>query len=1131
MTKLDDATNAQNRAAAPDVSTWLTANAGSGKTRVLTDRVARLLLAGTAPEHILCLTYTKAAASEMQNRLLAQLGRWAMLAGDDLRAELARIGAEEGADLPAARRLFARAIEAPGGLKVQTIHAFCASILRRFPLEAGVPHGFTELDERSASLLRAEVLDRMVEENAPEIADLTAIHSGHDLDRWLAVLTGADSRIGPPDHAALCQFAGIAPDDTSEALVRDMFAGLDAQLIRAVIKLAETGSKNDQKLADRLSAGNWDAPDMAEVEILENTLLFGAGAKAAFGPKLGKVLTKATLARFDQGDALDALAEQVAENRLRRIGLDFVDQAMALHRFGHVFNSRYQAAKLARGWLDFDDLITRTDALLSKPDMAPWVLYRLDGGIEHILVDEAQDTSPAQWRVIRHLTDEFMAGKGAADQPRTLFVVGDPKQSIYSFQGADIAVFADRHDEFAAGFAAAGMPMQDAALRHSFRSSPAVLQLVDAIFEGESGRGLGGTPEHIAFHAEMPGRVDLWPVVEPPEKPEERQWDDPLDLIHPEDAPARLAEGVAEGVAAMLGQPIRLRDGAVRPIRAGDVLILVQRRSALFHQIIAALKRRHLPVAGADRLRLGGELAVRDIRALLAFLATPEDDLSLASTLRSPLFGLSEDGLYRLAAGRAPGEFLWARMRAAGPESMHEVLSDLLSMTGALRPYELISRILLRHGGRERLIARLGPEADDGIDELLSQALAYEAKFPPSLTGFLVWLEEDDVEVRRQPGSAGEGEGLIRVMTVHGAKGLESPVVLVPDGAKRRQPRGDSLLRQSNGPALPRGRADMRPEALQKLVDDQSAANEEERRRLLYVALTRAESWLILGAAGEAGEDGDSWHSMVAAGFDRAAARGLVSEVIDTPVGPDGRRIAVGDWPVTQITPATPVAEAPPSLPDWLLTRPPDMSPPPRPVAASGLGGAFTLEGTEASADAPLFGTRLHLLLEHWDRLAGIEDAQRLLADAEGGAPDGAMLDLLWSEAEAVTSAAGMTELFRPAPGDKVLTEVPLTAPVPGLGVLHGVLDRLLIGPDRVQVIDYKSNRMVPDRPEDVPLGILRQMAGYHTAVAAIWPDRRVEVAILWTAARRLMVLPEALLLAEAARLGTPPLDLNGRDT
>ena len=1111
---MDEATLAQVRAADPGRSTWLTANAGSGKTRVLTDRVARLLLAGTAPEKILCLTYTKAAATEMQNRLLARLGKWAMLPEADLRAELARLGegADAAPDLRAARRLFARAIETPGGLKVQTIHSFCAGVLRRFPIEAGVPHGFTELDDRSAALIRSEIIEDMARENAPQLDDLLALHSGENLDAFLSGLRGFEA---PADRDVLWQASGLGPDDSRDALIAQTFAE-GARVIPALIPHLLKSGVTDQRAAAKLAPGNWLQPGPAELTILEDVLLTGAGAKVPFGAKYDSFPAKAVR----QGpaaaliDDLAILMERVESARPRRVALSHAEKTLALHRFAHAFLNRYRAEKAAHGWLDFDDLIDRTARLLSENSMAQWVLFRLDGGIDHILVDEAQDTSPAQWQVIERLTDEFTAGHGSREGGRSLFVVGDPKQSIYSFQGADIAVFEARRTGFAEAFAAIQNPMQVLELRHSFRSSTAILSLVDQVFAGDAARGLGDPPQHRAFRSAMPGRVDLWPAIPKPDKPEPGDWTDPVDLPAENSETTQLARAIADAIADMLGKPIfDAKSGAVRRIRAGDVLILVQRRSDLFAEIIAALKSANLPVAGADRLKLAGEMAVRDIRALLSVLATPEDDLSLASVLRSPLFGLTEEQLYRLATGRKRGEYLWRRLRDSGHRAAVDLLSDLMGQTGFMRPYDLIQRLLIRHGGRERLIARLGAEAQDGIDELLSQALSYEGSETPSLTGFLVWLAGDDVEVRRQPGSAGaDGEGLIRVMTVHGSKGLESPIVIMPDSAKRRAPREGQVLVDPDGRALWRGRKGERPDAVEDLAAHLTERQLQERKRLLYVGLTRAESWLIVAAAGETGTDEDSWHAMVEAGFGRSD---LTEDRLPAPWGGEIRRLRFGDWPQTAPD-ALRVAAAPVAEPDWLRAAPPPMPAKRRPVAATSLGGAKVIAGGDGDAEAAmLFGTRLHLLLEHLpgrDAADWPAIARDVLTDAEGGLPEPAALVGLLDEAQAVLSAPDLAEVFALPEGAEVMAELALAAPLPGVGTVWGKIDRLVITKDRVLAVDYKSNRDVPSRPEAVPLGILRQMAAYHAALAAIWPDRAVETAVLWTATRSLMPLPDALI-------------------
>ncbi len=1120
----DDATLRQQAAAHPARSTWLSANAGSGKTRVLTDRVARLLLAGCAPERILCLTYTKAAASEMQNRLLRRLGEWAMLPEPDLRAALADLGAGADADLRAARRLFARAIETPGGLKVQTIHSFCAALLRRFPLEAGVPHQFQEMDERSGALMRAEIIDQMVEARAPEMADLLALHSGENLDGFLMRLAGQAAAF--ENGADPGELAGIAPGDEIEALLGDVFDGGEAALFTALTPHLVAGGKTDQGAAAKLSAGNWRAPGLAELAILEDVLLTGASAKEPFSPKTGKFPTKAVQAAASSMPELDDLMERVADQRPRRIGLEFAARSGALQRFARAFLRRYAAAKALRGWLDFDDLIRRAAQLLSDPSVAQWVLFRLDGGIDHILVDEAQDTSPAQWQVIERLTAEFTAGEGAAgDRVRSLFVVGDPKQSIYSFQGADVAVFEARRQGFDADFRAAGQDMQMLSLDHSFRSSRAVLELVDATFRGEHVRGLGGPVHHIAFHGDRPGRVDLWPVVPKPDKPEEGDWTDPVDQPAEDAETTVLARAIATEIRRLIAAGTPIYDAHTRdwrPVGAGDFLILVQRRKGMFHDIIRECKAAGLPIAGADVLKLAGELAVRDIRSVLAFLSTPEDDLALAEAMRSPLFGLSEDELYRLAAGRKRDEYLWRRLRDSDHAGVLEVLKDLRDKSGYVRPYDLISRLLVHHGGRERLLARLGPEAEDGIDELLSQALAYEATEPPSLTGFLVWLTGDDVTVKRQ---AGSGAGLIRVMTVHGAKGLEAPVVILPDTAKRRAPNESPVLSIPDAAPVWRGTKDERPEALAPYVAAEAQAREDERKRLLYVALTRAESWLIVAGAGETGSGDESWYAMIEQGF--ARAEGLAASSLPAPTGGEIRRLAFGDWPERAEAERPGRMAVTPDLPGWMLEQPATPRPPRLPVAATALGGAKVLgQGGGASddpAEAMRAGTRLHLLLEHLPgRAAGDWPgiARAVLAGSEAGLPAAPDLAAMLDEVAALTAAPDLAVLFSPPEGTTVLAEVDLTAPT-AFGQLNGTIDRLLVMPGRVLAVDYKSNADWPAEAGEVPLGILRQMGAYRAALRAIYPDRLIGTAVLWTRPGILMHLPDPVL--DAAMKGLEP--------
>lgn len=1099
----DAATLAQRQAADPDQSTWLSANAGSGKTKVLTDRVARLLLNGVEPQHILCLTYTKAAASEMQNRLFAFLGRWAMLPDADLAPMLAALGEgiEVGADrLAAARRLFARAIETPGGLRILTIHSFCAALLRRFPLEAGVGPGFRELDDRSARLMREEIAEDLAGgRGKAAMAALARISPSLDLTKFLDQLAGArgglDPALGP---SAIRALFGLRPGDTPDSVVAGVLTGTEGTWWPTLLAALAAAGGNDAKAGAKLAAMDPSARAFADLSLLEDVLLTGVKAKEPFSAKIGSFPTRATRGVLaGVMPEIDALMTRVQDARPLRLALAAADKAVALHDYAAVFLPEYARRKAEGGWLDFDDLIERTIALLTDPSVAAWVLYRLDGGIDHILVDEAQDTSPEQWQVIELLAAEFTSGAGARDERRTLFVVGDRKQSIYSFQGADVAAFEEKRLAFKARIEAVGRPFQSRDLLHSFRSSPAILQAVDAALGPMADPALGGAVRHLAQWQDLPGRVDLWPLIGKAEKAEDGDWTDPVDLVTDAHHDARLAAMIAEEIAGIIASGTQIDTGrGLRRVHAGDVLILVQRRSTLFAEVIRACKARGLPVAGADRLKLGAEIAVKDLTALLSFLATPDDDLSLAAVLRSPLCGWGEADLYRLAQPRTGR--LWQALRGMPSAPGLDLLHDLRDQADFLRPFELIDRVLTRHDGRRRLIARLGAEAEDGIDELLNQALAYEQVDVPSLTGFLAWLGSDEIEVKRRM----EGEGdRIRVMTVHGAKGLEAPIVILPDTADRRPRDADQIIPLATGQAVWRTPAEDSPPVLAAAQAARAAASAAENLRLLYVAMTRAKSWLIVCGAGTAEKEG-AWHRIVASGL----------ATLDTAPMSGGRlRFAHGDWPAD--APGLIAAAAtPPDLPDWALRPAPAIAGPTKPLSPSDLGGEKALAGEGGLPEdlAKARGTALHALLEHMPALppsAWPGLARDLVADP-------VERQMLLNEAEAVLAHA---EIF--APG--TLAEVPVTAILAGRP-LYGVIDRLVVTPTQVLVVDFKSNRVVPARPEEVPEGLLRQMGAYAEALAQIYPGRRIETALMWTARAQLMRLPPEIVRDALSRATIP---------
>ncbi len=1102
----------QIAAAHPARNTWLSANAGSGKTRVLTDRVARLLLSGVEPQLILCLTYTKAAATEMQNRLFDRLGEWAMMPEARLRKALADLGETDNPPdrLARARQLFARAIETPGGLRIQTIHSFCASLLRRFPLEAGVSPGFVEMDDRSGRLMRAEIVEEMADgPNAAVVRRLTEVQNGEDFGKLIEEIAHHRASFDPPlDRERVWRLFGLEPETTAGDILADVFFGDEAMWMAEVVSILSTGTATDVKAARALGALNLKTPTSRTLEVLEDWLLNKAGSKDPskhYTAKIDAFPTKETRPKLGNLiDPLNNLMARVEAARQKRIALAAAEKTLALHDFAAVFLPEYERRKAARGLLDFDDLIRRAKTLLTDPSLAAWVLYRLDGGIDHILVDEAQDTSPEQWDLIEALAAEIVAGEGAATRNRTLFVVGDKKQSIYSFQGADVAAF-DRMRAHFSDRLAGGRGLNDSVLEHSFRSSRAILDVVDATFTPAEQAALGGKSHHIAIHETLPGRVDVWPVLEKEDKPEPGPWYEPLDTTYPEDPQIRLAQHIAEWIKARVdgGEQIPLapRKGepTERPIRYGDFLILVQRRSGVFHHIIRACKKLELPIAGADRLKLGGDLAVKDLSALLAFLDTPEDDLSLAAVLRSPLCGWSEADLFRLAHPRKG--YLWEALRDhPGHEATRAFLDDMRSQADFLRPYDLIERVLHRHDGRRKLVSRLGPEAEDGIDELLSQALAYETVEVPSLTGFLTWMETDDIEVKRQM----DGEGnLIRVMTVHGAKGLEANIVILPECADTTTPERGQIVTLGDGKAVWKVGKDESPAPIAAERALRAERDADERLRLLYVAMTRARCWLVAAGSGKVSKD-TTWHRLISAAV---AAKGV------TTLEGGILRHSYGDWPPPL---RREKIEIPlPTLPDWANRPAPPDPRPPAVLSPSDLGGPKALPGepTLPEAEARARGTALHFLLE---RLPGLDPAA-WSSHAEALVPDAAHRAAVLAEAERVLRHPDLAALF----GPDSLTEVAVTAPWQGR-ILAGSIDRLILGPDRILIIDYKSNALVPDRPKDIPEGILRQLGAYAYMLAAIYPDRRIETAILWTKTPRLMPVDPEIVRAALARTTIP---------
>ena len=1114
------ATLAQIRASNPDGSTWLSANAGSGKTRVLTDRVARLLLEGVSPENILCLTYTKAAASEMQNRLFERLGKWAMLDDRNLRNSLTELGLEQRLNkqtFKQARTLFARAIEVPGSLKIQTIHSFCSSLLRRFPLESGVSPNFTEIDEWTAQALCTEILEKIStdEINSISLANVSKFLSDVNLTDLLTdILKNRTVLSKFKSHSEICSELGLNGNVSFEECLNKHFDSKDLKVIKILRESMKNGGVRDKAAAKKLL--NIKSINLEFIKTLEDILLYKGSTekRPEYSAKTNSFASKAVLNEFLNSsiEQINKLASRIEVFRQTRISYETSEKICALYDFSQIFLNHYTNEKLLRGWLDFDDLILKTQKLLIDPTIAAWILYRLDGGIDHILIDEAQDTSPTQWRIIEKISQEFYAGEGSRDKTnRTLFVVGDKKQSIYSFQGADTFELNRIQKKFKKRFDEAAKPLKELSLQYSFRSSPTILRFVDSILEEPESKNeseLENTENHISFYSKLPGRVDLWPSIEKAEQPKDTEWQNPVDMPGKEDERVRLACLIADQINTLISSdnliPERTgNDYVMRKISAGDFLILVQRRSVLFHEIIKACKKRGLPISGADRLKLMDEIAVKDLIALLSFLSSPQDDLSLATVLKSPLFSWSERELFDLAHDRED-RFLWEELKKRSDIFTHEylVLNNLLASIDYLRPYELLEKILNQYSGRANLISRLGAEAEDAIDALLSLSIDYEKQETPSLTGFLSWVSTSGFEIKRQ---LTKQENQIRVMTIHGAKGLESPIVILPETQKRKVELRDKIL-VGEKIAVWNNKKSEASRNEEEIKSKKIQALEAERSRLLYVAITRAETWFIAMSAGQL--DDKCWYEKIKNSLQSCKAKKQIF-----PTG-EGLRLEEGNWSFEIEEKEHRSKKSRNKLPDWIKKVSFENKVQPKYLIPSDLGGSKTLsKGNGLSEEeAALHGSRVHKLLELLPKYSSQDwpeyslkmlKANRLI----DGSPN---VENAIKEALSVLTDPKFSYIF----AKDVLSEVPFSAQLPNFKnqKIYGIIDRLIIGSNNVQIIDFKTNSTVPKTANKIPLGILRQMGAYKIAIEEIYPGKEVSCYILWTAIKKIDHLEEDLL-------------------
>ncbi len=1145
----------QARASNPDVSAFVAANAGSGKTHVLVSRVIRLLLNNVPPEKILCITFTKAAASNMAQRVFETLGRWVRLPDTELDAAIRAIGAPRpnAETRIRARKLFAAALETPGGLKVQTIHALCTRLLQQFPFEANVPARFSVLDDRDQN----EMMERANLAVLLEASANPASRAGRALD--IAMATAADMTFkdvvreaclsrdhfmawsdsaGSVDVAItqVAQALGVGVNERIEDVEREIVEGpyLPRNEWLAAATILDTGSKTDTDQAERLR----DALDVTGSSQIDKYLQFFLTKELE--PRKSVATKKISDPRPDFAQPLVREKERVLALAEKRRAIMQRDRTEALLVIAGSVAANYRREKLERGLLDYDDLIAKTGDLLNRVS-AGWVHFKLDRGIDHVLIDEAQDTSPRQWDIIERLTSEFTSGAGARDGvKRTIFAVGDEKQSIFSFQGAAPREFDSRRREMKARFEDAQLTFESVEFKHSFRSGWTILKSVDHVFRDaaiyKSIHAVENDyPVHHALGDAAPALVDLWDLERPADRQDVKGWTAALDAVSETDPEVRLAQRVRDEIAALIDA--RTMTGSLgnrKPLSYGDVLILVRRRGKAFDAIIQALKHAGIPVAGADRLKLTEHIAVIDLMNLADALLLPRDDLALAVALKSPLFGLTDDDLLIVAPHRK-GTLRDALTEHAATNDKFKTalkrLEDCEEKFTTTTPFTFYAWLLGEDRGRARILKRLGPEAIDALDEFLELALNYERKAPASLQGFMAWLRAADTEVKRDMEIQRDE---VRVMTVHGAKGLEASVVfLVDTTTSPSDSQRMNLIRMPQGNAAPNAPGvvlwagkkadDLAPVAAARVIMKEET--EDEYRRLLYVAMTRAADRLIVGGVLPGNVKAvrpNSWYDLIGKGLD---ASDLQLNEIETAHGPVKRYSRSED-----VEPTPPAATSQPhpaatELPSWLKTSAPrdvpaDILLRPSDSSENDVEGrtVITDESRMARERALRRGTLVHRLLQSLPDVA-IErregaardflqrNASQLFADDER--------DALAQKVIALIETPAFAPLF--AEGSRA--EVSIAGRVARRGrppaLVSGQIDRLVVTKDDVLIVDYKTNHAPPRSAAEAPPAYVRQLALYRDVLQRLYPGRPVRCALLWTETAAMMEIPASALDAE----------------
>lgn len=1134
----------QHRAADPQTSAWVSASAGSGKTKVLTDRVLNLLLSGVSPQRVLCLTFTKAAAAEMAQRINSELGSWAVSNSNDLESKLMVLtqGSVNSSQMNLARRLLAQVLEVPDGMKIMTIHAFCQSVLSRFPIEAGVLPNFSVMDERDTNDLLEHVrLDLIVNSQLIDseltfaVANLTSSFHETQFPELMTELTKSRSRVGDlidkhggvkPLIEAVYKTLNLSENEDKNKILKKACEDVSFNFegLNSCIKYFHHGSKIDKRNAEIIK--KWLHNPQQRIDFFDEYL-------SCFFTKnetiRNTLITKRIIEKHPKSEIFMAEeARRLHEIKQKIKSVNIAEITSSIIHLANGIMETYTSHKSSRALLDYDDLIIRTRQLLEAQGTAAWVLYKLDGGIDHILIDEAQDTNSDQWRIIASIANEFYDGIGSEAEKlnsqglpsRSIFAVGDVKQSIFSFQGAEPEEFGVRRKHFSKKASNSQNLWEDVSLDVSFRSTEPILKVVDSVFsKTPASIGVVKTEEvleHLPIRFGDGGCVEIWPPLKNKGPSAPQSWKPPIERVSSIGVEERLAGLIARRISSWI-ETGEILESYNRPIEPSDIMVLVRRRTPFVDSLVRSLKDLSIPVAGVDRMLLTDQLVVMDLLALGEFLLLPEDDLNLATVLKCPLIGFNDEDLYKLAYKR-PGT-IWDSLREQSSkikkyDTAYKYLLKLLNSVDFLKPYELYAQ-LLNQDGRALILSRLGPESADPLNEFLSLALAYEKNNAPSLQGFLKWVTSSQTEIKRDLDQA---TGAVRVMTVHGAKGLQAPIVILPD--TMQTPKKISQLLWYKDILLYASKKSDRDETTSRAYENAKNIQSEEYRRLLYVAMTRAADRLyICGWETKNSPPKDCWYNLI-----NDPMKGIAESTKCEFLTNDSEDLNGAVLRLESVQTQEPNIEnkiihkfstSPP--PNWAIELPPKETKILTRISPSESKQNYQTQSLiENVNDKNRFhrGNIIHHLMQ-WLPTLPLETrqkaARKYLSKSYFQIPT-EIINKILIQTQKILQDENLSDLF----SSTGIAEVPISGVVSGSDglkrVISGQIDRLLILKRSITVVDYKTDWNPPKLPKAVDPAYLRQMSAYQTLLKDAYPDRTISCYLLWTETPHLMEIPHKLL-------------------